>query len=105
MEIVNRIKKLDFTYLIVVFLLIYMGSNTLFTQIYISTQVSAYLVFGVALGIYAIKGNFRLRLKRNSVIIILLLISSIFITLLVNWDISNFNGYILMLCFYWQLHH
>ncbi len=90
-------KNIDYPYLILSFLLIYLGSNTLFTQIIFSTQYSAYFVFLLSVVIYFWNFRNQKEFNRFSLMCIVLLILSLFITLAINLDIDNFNGYFLII--------
>lgn len=94
-----KIKKanIDYPYILLAFLLIYFGSNTLFTQITLSSQLSSYFVFFLSFFLYFIRFKKHKNLNKQAVSVVVLLAVLIHITILVNWDMENYNGYIIII--------
>ena len=77
-------------YYFLVFFLIYAGSNTIITQVVISTQISIILIASVLLFLFLAK--FRINATRSSLKILTALILMMFISLVLNADSENFFG-------------
>ncbi len=95
-------------YLFLVFILIYAGSNTVFSQVVISTQRTIVLTAVFLLFLSFMK--FRYRIQKNAVKILVALEALIVISLLINSDLDGFrgcmiiaikilNGFLLFTCF------
>jgi len=84
-------------YLLLSFVLVYMGSNTLFTQVVLSTQYSSYLVFLLSIGLYVYNSRNKNHFQSHAVLIVSLSTISILLSIIINWDFGNFNGYVIIL--------
>lgn len=104
----NKIFNKDNYYLLLVFFLIYAGSNTVFSQVVISTQRAIILTAAVLL--FLSFAQYRYRLRKNTVKILAVLEALILISVLVNSDADGFrgcmiiavkilNGFLLFSCF------
>ena len=91
----QKTKKLLY-YLIALFMIVF-NSNTLVTQIVVSTRLSALIVFAFCLLVFLfsdIRKN--TEIQKSTLFAVVLLPVAIILSMLVNFDFSNINGYIII---------
>ena len=77
-------------YFILVFLLIYIGSNTIVSQVLLSTQVSIVLIAAILLFLAFFK--FRISAQKTTLKIVLALIFLVLFSMMINADTENVFG-------------
>ena len=88
--------KKNYVYLFLVFVLIYFGSNTLYSQVVLSSQVSSLLVFSLTVALYVYNVRKNSYFCTDSIIILALMILFILVAVVINWDLDNMNGYLII---------
>lgn len=88
-------RKQKFWYLCAVFFLIMFNYNTLIAQTMISAKISVYIVF--AFCFIALLLSKKIKFQKELIIVTVVLMAMIVISMIVNLDFANFNGYIIIL--------
>lgn len=97
LTIKNRFKEQDVFYNVLAFVLLFFGSNTLYTQIYISTEISSYLVFAISVALYMWKFLRDKSVDKNSFVYAIVLSLLVVVSLAKNLDVDNMNGYLIII--------
>ena len=93
---------------LLVFFLVYLGSNTIVSQVLLSTQLSIVIVAGVLIVLAVFK--FRIKTTKTAIRILFILLFLVFFAMIINADTENFfgvfiiavkilSGYLLFSCF------
>lgn len=84
----------DKFYLILVFFLVFAGSNTIISQVVMSTQISIILIAAVLMALFVFK--FRLNATKYSVRVVVILMFLVFFAMTINADTENFVGVLII---------